>query len=174
MDVIKTKIGDVEVLIQSCDEKSETDEGEDLSDALSDIISDALSDTSDSFADDVGIEGLDGGEDLTNGLPDVSVPINNGIVQRRSAAKVSFARPPRKRIKDKVEKVADDAFEKAKRLIFNMAEACGKEMEECDNKPDEFTLDFSLSFSVKSKEWILGFENNAVLKVGMKWKADEC
>lgn len=170
MDLIKTKIGDVEVLIQSCDEKTEADEGQSLSDILSDIVSDA----GNSFVDDIDISGLVESEDMPDGLPAVSSPINNGIVQRKSGLKASSVRPPRKGIRDKVEKVADDAFEKAKKLIFNMAEACGREMEECNNRPDEFTLDFSLSFSLKSKEWILGFDSNAVLRVGMKWKSEEC
>lgn len=162
MDVIKTKIGDIEVLIQSCDEKPEAGDDESSLDALSDII--------DFDIGDIGLEQPDGSGYLTEALPDtlshISVPRVHGIRPKASS--------PKKSIRTKVETAADDAFEKAKKLIFNMAEACGKEMEERSNKPDEFTLDFSLSFSVKSKQWILGFENNAVLKVGMKWNCGDC
>lgn len=117
MDVIKTKIGDVVVLIESCDHKIPVDESEYSTGALQNTM-------------------------------------KTGVKQT-------------------VEKISDTTFEEVKKLISNMARVCEKELEEHPNKPDEFILEFSLSFSAKNSLWILGCESNAVMKVGMKWKAKD-
>lgn len=117
MDVIKTKIGDVVVLIESCDNKLTVHDSERL------------------------------GSGLQNTM-------KTGVKQT-------------------TEKIADAAFEELKKIISNMARSCEEELEEHINKPDEFTLEFSLSFSAKNSLWILGCESNAVMKVGMKWKAKD-
>ena len=115
MDMIKTKIGDVVVLIESCDKRERNDEDES----------------------------------------------SMGILQNTMKTSV----------KETAEKITDTAFEEIKKILVNVANSCEKELEECINKPDEFTLDFSLSFSGKNNLWIFGCESNAVMKVGMKWKA---
>ncbi len=117
MDMIKTKIGDVVVLIESCDQKAPVGES----------------------------------EYITGGLQNT---MKTGV-------------------KQKTEKIAETAFDEVKKVISNMANVCEKELAEHLNKPDEFTLEFSLSFSAKNNLWILGCESNAVMKVGMKWKAKD-
>lgn len=116
MDMIKTKIGDVEVMIESCDQRIPARENEYSTGALQNTMKTGM---------------------------------------KRSTEK------------------AADTFEQFKKIVSNMASVCEEEQEKCLNKPDEFTLDFSLSFSAKNSLWILGCESNAVIKVGMKWKTKD-
>ncbi len=117
MDTIKTKIGDIEILIESCDPKMPACE--------SDYSTGGLQNT------------------MKTGL------------------------------KRSTETIANTAFEEVKKIISNMAKIHEKGLEDNPDKPDEFTLEFSLSFSAKSNLWILGCESNAVMKVGMTWKAKD-
>lgn len=117
MDVIKTKVGDVEVLIDPCDQRELLQEYESIEGALQ----------------------------------------NTMKTGARQTAK----------------KITNNAFEDVRKMIFEMAKSFGKELKECDNEPDEFNVEFSLSFSINSSMWILGCENNVVMKVGMKWKSED-
>lgn len=117
MDVVKTKIGDIEVLIESCGEKTSTDES------------------------------------------------GHSVGGLRNTMKTGS--------RHTTEKLADTAFEEVKKIISNMAKIHEKGLEDNPDKPDEFTLEFSLSFSAASNLWILGCESNAVMKVGMTWKSKD-
>lgn len=117
MDIIKTKIGDVEVLINSGDQKELHQEYDSKDGALQ----------------------------------------NTMKTGARQTAR----------------KIANHAFEDVSKIVFEIAEGCGKKLKECDNGPNEFNVEFALSFSQNSNMWIFGCENNIVMKVGMQWKSKD-
>jgi len=65
-----------------------------------------------------------------------------------------------------------DAYDRAKRIIYDIAEDIGQQLVETADsiKPKKLEIEFSMGFSAEGGIWIISGKANAGLKVKMVWE----
>jgi hypothetical protein len=70
-----------------------------------------------------------------------------------------------------IEDDIQDAYEKAKTVIKNVATDFGSELDDIRKKTHvkQMELEFSLGFSAQAKAWVVGVKADSALKVKLTW-----